>query len=275
MKSDLAEGGAKNPHDVNVDAGSDDGSDMTSSDEESEEEEEGERDIMHTPYGMDGSTGGDDYGSNDSYSTAGESGTYATQSSYSYSISANNEQWNKNTKNNGAGTGNGIGDSSLVDGWIAIVHAKLAATKLARRMKRKLAVDMARRANDHDLAKALPEAVDGCVSPHMNMIALLSYGGGGKGGSGYHLQVRGEHILLRNYLIAMLTFSINRYGITKCSTSSAHASSLIDTNIKRMSLVPFILILMSVELPPEAVVRLLRGEEVVSGTPSEGNPASS
>jgi hypothetical protein len=144
----------------------------------------------------------DDYGSNDSFSTAGESGTYVTSSSYSsfyspnpqqqqspFNIHNNNVQ-NKIPNNNGAGTGGGGSGGSLVGGWVAIVHAKLVATKMARRMKRKLAVEMAKRANDHDLAKALPEAVDGCVSPHMNMIALLSYGGGGKGGSGYHLQVR-------------------------------------------------------------------------------------
>lgn len=160
---------------------SDDGSDMTSSGDESEDGvNQGDNMIHHTNYERDERD--DDYASNDSYSTAGESGTFATSSSYSsnsYSFQPNDQWLHKPNTNN-----------SNVDGWIAIVHAKLAATKLARRMKRKLAVDMAKRANDIDLAKALPEAVDGCVSPHMNMIALLSYGGGGKGGSGYHLQVK-------------------------------------------------------------------------------------
>lgn len=156
--------------------------DMTSSESEPEDMEESSDHHYHpSREGGGGGSSNDDYNSVDSFSTAGESGTYAT-SSYSSYYSQNNPPpqpvVNPNSDSN-----------SLVGGWIAIVHAKLAATKIARRMKRKLAVDMAKKANDNDLAKALPEAVDGCVSPHMNMIALLSYGGGGKGGSGYHLQV--------------------------------------------------------------------------------------
>lgn len=167
--------------------------DMTSSESEPEEMEDsvGGDNIYHPRQDYEGGSMGDDYNSVDSYSTAGESGTYASSSYYSQNSHVQSEKWKEPR----------AGDDSVVNGWIAIVHAKMAATKIARRMKRKLAVDMAKKANDHDLAKALPEAVDGCVSPHMNMISLLSYGGGGKGGSGYHLQVFTLRFVWNNFLL--------------------------------------------------------------------------